>query len=88
MPKVVCFLKEFYSVSNLHLRSQNDDLCAFMCKKCDFIINNMFQLQYVATSRSVELIEFNLKFLGPTTACTIPLSVESYVYGTVHHLYS
>jgi len=31
----------------------------------DFLNNNIFQLQYVATGRSVELINFNLILLGP-----------------------
>ena len=41
-----------------------DAFCVFRCEKCDFLINNMFQLQFVATGRSVELSQFNLIVLG------------------------
>jgi hypothetical protein len=35
----------------------------------------MFQLQPVATGRSVDLIHFNFIVLGTLAACTVPLTV-------------
>jgi hypothetical protein len=59
MHKTVCFLEEFYLEFNLHLISQKTLYVCLGVKIYDFLINNIFQLQFIATGRSVELVNYN-----------------------------